>query len=746
MSGQNNRSGVFKMNFNDDTSLSDLPVGKIVQPGVLTCLPETSIQKAKQLMEREKAGLIIIMDKDKPVGIWTHDDILSISPLSENLLKKPVCDFMCFPVKTARMNTLADDVFLMMRKDSVAHVLVLDSEEKPYGVVSQVDMVLAPVVEYFLQIEKGKTPLKPLLSFLPENISFDAAQDYMAELKKLFEKRKKTFSFNENRHNLIEKAIEFSYDSIMFIDANGCIESINPAFSRATGYEPAEITGLKVSVLKSKRHSDEFYKTLKDRLFFEKYWHGEIWSCRKNGDVFLQLVTVVAVENSRGEVSNYIAVMKEVVQNEVGEDLVFKLTHYNQLTALPNRRLLKTKLATACEEALSAGEVLFAVYINMVRFRRVTESIGYESGDEVIKTVAGRISSFLHEHDILGQVGPDEFIFIRREKAGTEEITDSLLNVLQAEIEKTIFIDDHELVMACNFGVSCYPKDGENPDDLLQNALLAEKKAASQIIPRYHYYSPFIDNISREKLNLENKLRKAIQSSEFLIYYQPIMDLSGKMVALEALLRWRHPKAGVVSPVLFIDIAEEVDLIIPIGDWVLCQVAESIPRFCAKYGDDFKISVNISIRQLRSAHFVDKVAEIIDFYKINPANLSFEITENMLLENGVFSEKVLQALSNLGVELVLDDFGTGYSSLSYLKKFPISKMKIDKSFVRDIIENKNDAELVKAIIHLAQTLGVKTVAEGVESEDQQKFLVENGIDYLQGFYFSHPVAIGEFLS
>ena len=275
--------------------------------------------------------------------------------------------------------------------------------------------------------------------------------------------------------------------------------------------------------------------------------------------------------------------------------------------------------------------------------------------------------------------------------------------------------------------------------------MLAGKMAASQVYPRYHYYSSYIDNVSREKLILENGLRKAIKSDEFRIYYQPIMDADGKMVSAEALLRWEHPNAGLVSPVLFIDLAEEVDLIIPIGDWVICQVAESIPKFCAKYGDDFKIAINISIRQLRSSHFVNKVSEIIDTYKVNPGNFIFEITENMLLENGAFSESVLQSLCDLGIELVLDDFGTGYSSLSYLKKFPISKLKIDKSFVHDIVEKESDAELVRAIIHLAQTLGVKTVAEGVETEKQKDILIAGGIDFLQGYYFGHPDRIETYL-
>jgi diguanylate cyclase (GGDEF)-like protein len=427
-------------------------------------------------------------------------------------------------------------------------------------------------------------------------------------------------------------------------------------------------------------------------------------------------------------------------QRQRAEEIVQHQAHYDLLTDLPNRMMFHDRLTIALAHANRYRKMLAVLFVDLDRFKTIVDTLGHALGDAILRGVAERLNSCLEEGDTLARLGGDEFVILLPQIHRADKAVKLAQKVLEV-LRPAFHFSGHELHITTSIGISLYPYDGEDADTLLKNADTALYRAKEQGRNNYQLYTPAMNARAFERLALENALRRALERKEFLLHYQPQVDLhSGAIVGVEALLRWQHPDLGLVYPAEFIPIAEETGLIVPLGDWVL-RTACHQAKIWQKAGlPTMSVAVNLSARQFQQQDLVDSVAKIIKESGLDPRWLELEITESIAMQNADYTIVVLRDLKEMGIQISMDDFGTGYSSLSYLKKFPIDTLKIDQSFIRDLSSDPNDAAIANAVIVLAHSLKLKVVAEGVETPEQEAFLKEHQCDRMQGYLFSTAVA------
>jgi diguanylate cyclase (GGDEF)-like protein len=415
------------------------------------------------------------------------------------------------------------------------------------------------------------------------------------------------------------------------------------------------------------------------------------------------------------------------------------LANYDPLTRLPNRSLLCDRLQHAMARARRSGSTVALLLLDLDRFKTINDSLGHEVGDRLLLEVANRLQGFVREVDTLARFGGDKFAIILEEVADLQKVVRVAQKVL-SELSRAMTLDEFQLYVTASIGVSFFPNDGADLESLLQHAEAAMYRAKETGRNNYQFYRPEMNARTRERLLLENSLRQAVEKQQLILFYQPKIDLSsGQMTGVEALLRWRHPDLGMVSPVDFIPLAEETGLIVPIGEWVLRTACDQAKTWQRSGLPPFRVAVNISGHQFRQADFVDMVEGVLAQTGLNPQWLELEITESVVMENVEETILTLTALKARGMHLAIDDFGTGYSSLSYLKRFPITSLKIDRSFINEVGTDPNDAAIASSVIALAQAMSLEVVAEGIETEEQLRFLVARGCTEGQGYLFSRPV-------
>ena len=542
---------------------------------------------------------------------------------------------------------------------------------------------------------------------------------------------------------LSAKVFESNTEAIMITDAAQHIVMVNQAFTEITGYSPDEVLGKTPKILASGRQNKEFYEVFWHSLNTSDQWRGEIWNLRKNGEIFPEWVTISVLRDEQSRVTHYVAVYLDITERKKEEEHIKYLANYDVLTGLPNRYLLADRVEQALSSAQRNQDKVAVLFIDLDHFKNINDSLGHDIGDALLKQVAGRLKSCLRRTDTIARQGGDEFVAVLTDLDSADEVIFIAEKMIESLQEKFI-LGEYQLSITPSIGIGVYPEDGETPVELLRSADLAMYRAKDRGRNNFQFYAPEMNIKAVERLRLENCLRKAISDQQLMVYFQPKVNVeSGEMSGMEALLRWNHPEMGFVSPALFIPVAEESGLINEIGDWVLRQTCLQARLWQAQGYEIVPIAVNISARQLKQGNLAANILSILRDKRLDARYLELEITESMLMDMGQAELSMLEQLRDSGVLLALDDFGTGYSSLSRLKNLPLDRLKIDQSFVRDIVTDPDDASIVSATAVLAHALGLKVTAEGVETQEQLNYIRTLKCEEYQGYLFSRPVPAEE---
>lgn len=543
---------------------------------------------------------------------------------------------------------------------------------------------------------------------------------------------------------LAAKVFDDSNEGILITDAQKTILAVNRSFSTMTGYARSEVLGGNLDVIKSDHHDAAFFEELWASVDHAGYWVGELWNRRKSGEVFPALQSVGAVRDKQGVLTHYLAILSDVSSRKESEERIRYLTQQDVLTGLPNRKLVTDGLEQAIGFARRAERLVAVMHLDIDRFKVINDSLGRAAGDALLKQIADRLSGHIRHGDTVARLGGDEFMLIMSDVA-SESDTASMAHKLLNLVATPLSLSGQEVVVTASLGVALFPRDGGLATQLMRNADVAKFRAKELGRNIVQFYAPDMNARMREMFELETGLRRGIERQEFLLYYQPKAELTqGQCVGAEALIRWRHPTMGMVSPADFIPLAEETGLIIPIGKWVIETACKQLKRWQDDGFSDLVLSVNLSARQFQQEGLVELVTRALQDNGLQAQHLELEITESAVMHDAQQAIDILGRLKKVGVRISLDDFGTGYSSLSYLKRFPIDTLKIDQSFVQDVTCDPDDAAITCAVISLAHSLKRKVIAEGVESEAQLAFLRRNRCDQIQGFYFSRPLPVDEF--
>ena len=537
---------------------------------------------------------------------------------------------------------------------------------------------------------------------------------------------------------------QFGNEGIMVTDENNLIMAVNPAFTRITGYELTDVIGKDPRIFQSGRHKRVFYQKMWQKLLSEDHWQGEIWDTKKNGDIQAKWLNISVIRQSNERIYCYVAQFSDITEKKKLDELYLAQANYDELTRLPNRSLFKYQLNKEIRKSRRNGSLLSLLFLDLDHFKDINDTLGHAVGDKLLKEVSLRITKCVRETDTVARLGGDEFAVILPDisRSRIETIAQHIIQILNES-----FILDHDQVeqyISTSIGIVLYPQDGVDIESLMKHADQAMYKAKTEGRGRFCYFTRSMQYEAFEKMILTHHLRGALANNELQVYYQPILDLFCKrIIKAEALLRWKHPERGMIEPSIFIPLAEESGLIQEIGEWVFQQVCFDIKQWFNVFGYLIQVSVNVSPIQFKyfSNHSWSASLAQIGL----PGNsINVEITEGLLLKDASNVKDRLLEYRNAGIEVSIDDFGTGFSSLSYLKKFDIDYLKIDRSFISNLINNETDRALVEAIIVMAHKLDINTIAEGVETIEQQDLLIQFGCDYAQGFYYSEAISMEAF--
>ncbi len=539
--------------------------------------------------------------------------------------------------------------------------------------------------------------------------------------------------------------------AILITDADSKILRVNQAFQDITGYTEDEVTGKNPRMFQSGRHDAAFYQAMWAALHDTGKWSGEVWDKRKNGEIYPKSMTITAVYGERHQVTQYVAVFRDISSRKKSEQDIHQLAYYDPLTHLPNRRLLLDRLQQAM--AVSARKECYGalLFMDMDNFKVINDTRGHDIGDLLLIEVARRLKSCVREGDSVARLGGDEFVVVLEDLSGkadeaatqTEQVAENIRN----KLARPYLLNEFECLTTPSIGVSLFYAHQESSGELLKHADVAMYQAKAAGRNAIRFFDPVMQAILDKRDELLAALRHALQKQQLQLYYQVQVDSAKRPLGAEVLLRWNLPERGLVSPLEFIPLAEESGLIIPIGLWVLETVCVQLKRWQQDgLTRDLILAVNVSAKQFRAADFVMQVQRVLLASGAKPAQLKLELTESTVLENVEDTIAKMRELKLLGISFSMDDFGTGYSSLSYLKRLPLDQIKIDQSFVRDITTDPNDAAIVQTIIAMTEAMGLNVIAEGVETEAQQEFLELRGCHAFQGYLFSKPVPLSQFES
>lgn len=542
----------------------------------------------------------------------------------------------------------------------------------------------------------------------------------------------------------VQQMLDHLLEGAIITDLDGTILAVNSHFSTITGYSTSEVIGQTPRLLKSGLQTDSFYSKLWKSLKEKGSWEGEIYNKRKDGEIYSQWLRIITITNEEGAPYRYLALFADITQKKRLEDVVNRIAYTDPLTDLPNRLLFHDRLTQAIAHTKRHRSLLAVLFINIDRLKAINDTMGHDMGDKIIKGVAQRLTLCLREGDTVGRLGGDEFLLVLpglKEMNDVLKITEKILDAIKIPFH----ISEQDIYNTASIGISVFPYDGDDADSLIKNADKAMSRAKMSGRNNYQFFTAAMKADIHEQLLLEQSMRRALERKEFVVYYQPQIDLtSGEIIGSEALVRWQHPELGLVPPTKFIRWAEESGLIVELGEWVLRTACRQNRQWQMMGYGHLRIAVNISACQFRQGNLVQTVTNVLKETGLSPECLELELTESVIMESAGPAVDIPHELKALGVRFSIDDFGTGYSSLSYLKRFPVNTLKIDRSFISDLTSNSHDATIAQAVIALGHGLNLAVLAEGVETEPQLEFLRSLRCDRMQGYYFSEPIPAQKF--
>lgn len=562
----------------------------------------------------------------------------------------------------------------------------------------------------------------------------------------------------ETELTLAASVFDNSQEGIMITDAKEIIVRVNHMFCQLTGYSTEEVLGKTPNLLASGQHDKAFYQAMWDSIHGQNFWQGEIINRRKDGQLFPEWLTITQVTNKAGVATHYVGAFSDITDRKLNEERIYKLAFYDPLTQLPNRRLLVERLREAMVTHQRSQHYGALMFLDLDRFKILNDTQGHDLGDQLLVDVAKRVAGSVREQDTVARLGGDEFVIVLEDLSDdvtiaavfAQRVANKILAALNQpyvlhRFDNLGYFSAIEHHSSASIGLTLFHGSLINSEDLLKQADMAMYQAKQSGRNTLCVFDPDMQTSLNERTALETDMRQALQHNQFRLHYQLQVDQQRQPVGAEVLLRWEHPLRGNISPVDFIPLAEETGLIVSLGLWVLIESCKTLVVW-AQHPETaaLVLAVNVSAKQFAQAHFVEQLAEILQTTRINPARLKLEITESSVLDNVDNTIAIMHALRTLGLSFSMDDFGTGYSSLSYLQRLPLSQLKIDRSFVRDLSEDSNDAAIIRTILALGKNLELKVVAEGVETEVQYEYLINNGCEFFQGYLFGKPVPLLEF--
>lgn len=821
---------------------SSITVGDIISKKLLECPPSMPVIRAAELMWESRYSSIVISDQQQALGIWTEADALKLDLSGgPEAINQPVSNVMSRPVKSIELHASLEKAERLLQLEHIRHLLVVDNDGKPAGLLSQSDLIRAQGVEHDLLLRNISTILKrPLVVFeaelslpqaikglreaqvdaaavfygegfpygifterdflksiaarrttinvgeaassplmmQPEHVSLMQARtifdqhgfrhlgitndsgkligilsfseiltgidhNHVDDLRRALKERRIALELSQENLHLAKQVIEASRDGIVVTDSKGFILSVNPAFTRITGYSAAESIGNTPALLKSGKHDAAFYQKMWNAVYSNGSWAGEVWNRRKNGEIYPEWLTINAIRNHTGEITKFAAILTDITDRKKSEEQIKNLAYYDVLTGLPNRRLFNDRLNVAIANAHRHNHLLAIVFIDLDLFKRINDTLGHTVGDKLLVDVAQRIQAEVREGDTVARMGGDEFTLLLQEIEDADAAVTLVHRILGA-ISRPVVIAHNTLYITASVGISLYPHDGTNSETLIRNADTAMYRAKDNGRNSYQLYTATMNASSLEHLAMESNLRKAIKNQEFTLHYQAKIEAgTGRITGAEALIRWQHRELGYIAPSLFIPLAENLGIICELGDWVLATAIAQCRTWITRGLDNFRIAVNVSATQLIQDGFSERVIGMLERAEVEPRHLELELTESAVMKRSEDVVPMLASLKSHGVHISIDDFGTGYSNFGYLKRLPINKLKIDLSFIRDVPANRDDSELVSAMIAMAHKLSLSVVAEGVESPKQVAFLQQQNCDELQGYFIARPLPARE---
>jgi diguanylate cyclase (GGDEF)-like protein/PAS domain S-box-containing protein len=545
----------------------------------------------------------------------------------------------------------------------------------------------------------------------------------------------------EAKIHQLSQVVEQNAHAILITDIDFKIEYANRAFTVLTGYLQQELINKTPAILHSHYANSDTYSDISRSLKAGREWSGQVRNQRKDGSLYWALQSIIPIKSDDGEITHYVSTSEDNTDLHDAQQTIEQLAFYDPLTNLPNRRLLSDRLQQALEHAQrNADEMVAVMVFDLDNFKTVNDSLGHNYGDDLLKYVAQIFQAQIRSEDTVSRQGGDEFTIILAGMKQIEKIADIADTILQ-KLSHPINLSGHQVVIGSSIGIAVYPNDADNHDELLRNADMAMYHAKEEGKNNFQFFMPSMNKQAHHRLQLENKLRDAIEKNHFQLFYQPQIDLkTGDIIGTEALIRWLDPEQGMISPAEFIPLAEDTGLIGQIGDWVIAAACRDMKALQDKGFPLVKVAINVSAFQFRHGkHLTEVVRQSLEQYNYPAELFSLELTESILIDDVNETLNILNSMRELGITLAIDDFGTGYSSLSYLKQFPIDILKIDQSFIRDITTDASDKAIVSAIIAMAQQLDIDVLAEGVETIEHQTFLQSQGCDYVQGYLYCKPI-------
>jgi len=538
--------------------------------------------------------------------------------------------------------------------------------------------------------------------------------------------------------------IDNMMQGIIISDRENIIQAVNPAFCSLMGFAPEELIGKNLQNFLSESQPPEFVQTIWKAINESGSWRGDVINRKKDGEPLTHFLNITTIKDENNQVMHFLCVYSNSPANKLAEEALKQLAFYDPLTELPNRTLFHDRLKQAISQAERNSQMLAVLFLDLDRVKVINDSLGIPVGDMVLKGVAKRLKECMREGDTIARMGGDEFMMVLPGVKGIEDISRITEKILES-MKPCFQLDGHDLYVTASIGISIFPIDTEDPETLLKNADTALNQAKILGRDNFQLFTPSMKDEILEQLAMEQDLRRALDKEEFVIHYQPLINiLSGEIVGVEALLRWQHKTLGLIPPKGFIKGAEETGLIIPIGEWVLRKACEQTKKWMDSDLPKLKISVNLSARQFEQKDLIKMIEKILADTNLPPNMLELEITESAVMQHLGVAFAIPHALKAMGLRLAIDDFGTGYSSLNYLRRIPVNTLKMDQSFMQDLGENSNEGAIVSAVIALGHGLDLSVTAEGVETEEQLKFLKAHKCDGMQGFLFSEAVTADNF--